>query len=167
VDDVASTTLWASGSAGVRLVRFAEGYFDPADRAGYQVVDDRADRGHRGNQNDVQRTQHAGVAEDPGHGEPVGDVRARRALARGDRGHRVLQRREDAERGQHHVEHCDRDEQDDEGHDGDHETELHDRPWLDPGEGQLGLPLGRAPDARTPLALAGVAALEGGRHRAR
>jgi hypothetical protein len=63
------------------LFGFAEGYLDATDGLGDQVVDHRADRAHRGYQDDVQRAEHAGVAQDPGRGEPSRDVRARRTLA--------------------------------------------------------------------------------------
>jgi hypothetical protein len=65
------------GRPDLSLFGFAEGYLDATDGLGDQVVDHRAYRAHRGYQDDVQRAEHAGVAQDPGRGEPSRDVRAR------------------------------------------------------------------------------------------
>ena len=92
-------------------------------------------------------------------------------LAGRDRRDLVLQRREDAERGQHHVEHGHGDEQDDERHHRGHEAELHDRPGLQPRQRQHRLALVRPANAdlgrRSRLGLGARSAPEGGRDGAR
>src|SRR5699024_10682175 len=106
---------------------------DTADQVGDQVVQHRTDRGQGREQHDVQGTDHAGVTQDPAGREPCGRVEAELVLATV-----ALQKSvdhtgefvEDTQYGQDRVDHCDRDEQDDEAHEGDDEAELHHRPRL-------------------------------------
>src|SRR6266568_9140754 len=97
-----------------------------------QVVDHRADRGERGDEDYVHRTHQHRVAENPGGGEPVAGLHAGRALARGHAGDRRLDRVEYPELGQHEIKSGNRDEEHDPADERDHEAELHYRPGLEP-----------------------------------
>ena len=135
-----SAPAMVSRFSGAALLGFPQGYLHPADETRGQVVHHRPDGGHRGDQDDVQRAEQGGVAEDPRSREPGLRVHSGRILAGGDAVHEMLDRVEDAEPRQRAVEHADRHEQDHEGDQRDHEAELHHRPRLDPRDGQVRLP---------------------------
>src|SRR5437588_8752584 len=100
--------------AGEALLRFPQRYLDPADEVRREVVHHRADRGEGGDQEHVEHAEECRVTEDRRRGEPVRDVHAVGALARGDVRERLLDRVEYTETGQRAIEQRHRDEQDDE-----------------------------------------------------
>src|SRR6266498_3381 len=97
--DRSSTTL-----ARVASFRLLESHLDAADQVRCDVVKDRADSGHGGNQNNVHRADDPGVAEDSRGREPVRGVDTARSLARGHALDGALQCVEYAEAGEGAVE---------------------------------------------------------------
>src|SRR5256885_2533921 len=72
--DVEQDTGWPTATGNRLLVGLLQGDFDAADEVGGHVVDHRPDGGEGGDEQDVQRAEECGVAEDAGGGEPVSGV---------------------------------------------------------------------------------------------
>src|ERR1022692_4491255 len=82
--------------AGYRLVGFLQRDLDTAGQVRHRVVDDGADRGQRGDQDDVDRPGQHRVSEHGSGGEPACRVGSRVAARRGDQSNRPLDGVEDA-----------------------------------------------------------------------
>src|SRR5690606_38739666 len=109
----------SGGTTGNRLLGLLEGHLDAADEVGGQVVDHGPDRGQGGDEQDVQRADQDGVAEDAEEGEPASGVHGpgRLALLPGEAVDRVAERVEHAQGGQDRVQDDDGDQEDDEADD--------------------------------------------------
>src|SRR5271166_2947602 len=61
----------AAGRHSSNLVPVRQCHFNAADQIGCQVVDERRDRGHRGQQDDVDQADQCGAAEDGAAGDEL------------------------------------------------------------------------------------------------